>query len=711
MLTSVKITVFGAVYFGLVLGGSVFACGPDFPNRLLIGGDNVVFKAPETNFYKEITSIKPPYEPVFKAVNRGRVQYAVFNVNADVADLADALAGTGLSEKSRQVVVDQYRSAREKLLQFQNARTEWQFFRDAKTKPPKPLAEPKFVVPVLPKEVPAEFADYYSGAAYYHMSQNNKAQEAWSRLLRRPKKDRHYRSTWATFMLGRMMHDKPRSAIKYYKAVRQLAGDGFADSIGLAAASYGWQGRMLLDMKRYDEAVELYLVQKATGDKTALMSLSFAARDCFANPDASVYAKMADNKIARQVMTAYVITRRFNKADTLRWLDAVRKANVLNFEETDRLALAAYQAGEIDLAIRWLDTGREDTNLGKWLRAKLLLYDGKVEQAAKLLAGIVPEFPAASIPIVDDYQKQFIDRRVRGELGVLYLARRQYVESLDVLIAGGYWEDAAYVAERVLTPQELIEYVDLKWPPVKGQIDERILQPWKYGDPDWFSVRIRYLLARRLSRLGMFDKANEYYPPKWQKRLDIYLLALSDGEDNGKSRTLRASKLWKAACITRYEGMELFGTEVAPDWYYYGGHFDREPLHYFRGSDEYARLTYPKRKRNLSGQFENSKVVPVSKDEQKKIQMHTITPELRFHYRYKAVDLAWRASKLMDDQSDETARVLCIAGSWMVGRDQEAADRFYKSMVRRCGTTELGKEADKLRWFPKIEIDKDKLLE
>jgi len=64
----------------------------------------------------------------------------------------------------------------------------------------------------------------------------------------------------------------------------------------------------------------------------------------------------------------------------------------------------------------------------------------------------------------------------------------------------------------------------------------------------------------------------------------------------------------------------------------------------------------------------------------------------------------------MPDNNDETARMLCIAGSWIKGKDPEGADRFYKALVRRCGKTELGKQADKLRWFPKISEEKDQPL-
>lgn len=56
----------------------------------------------------------------------------------------------------------------------------------------------------------------------------------------------------------------------------------------------------------------------------------------------------------------------------------------------------------------------------------------------------------------------------------------------------------------------------------------------------------------------------------------------------------------------------------------------------------------------------------------------------------------------MDDQSDETAAVLCEAGTWLKVRDPKAADRFYKALVRRCGTTDLGRRADQLRWFPPL---------
>ncbi len=80
-------------------------------------------------------------------------------------------------------------------------------------------------------------------------------------------------------------------------------------------------------------------------------------------------------------------------------------------------------------------------------------------------------------------------------------------------------------------------------------------------------------------------------------------------------------------------------------------------------------------------------------------------PDRRFHYRWQAAALAWEAAQLMPNNTDETARVLCTAGTWLKDRDPEGADQFYKALVRRCRKTALGRQADVLRWFPAQSID------
>jgi hypothetical protein len=77
-------------------------------------------------------------------------------------------------------------------------------------------------------------------------------------------------------------------------------------------------------------------------------------------------------------------------------------------------------------------------------------------------------------------------------------------------------------------------------------------------------------------------------------------------------------------------------------------------------------------------------------------------PEKRFHYRYRAAELAWWAASLLPNESEETARILHTAGGWLKARDPQAANPFYQALVLRCGGTELGRAAAKVRWFPRV---------
>jgi nucleoid-associated protein YgaU len=98
-----------------------------------------------------------------------------------------------------------------------------------------------------------------------------------------------------------------------------------------------------------------------------------------------------------------------------------------------------------------------------------------------------------------------------------------------------------------------------------------------------------------------------------------------------------------------------------------------------------------------------AEVVAASAEEIQRAARHGTDPNQRFHYRYQATLLAWEAAKLMPNNSDETARMLCTAGSWLKQRDPETADFFYKMLVRRCRKTAIGDQADRMRWFPVLD--------
>ena len=322
-----------------------------------------------------------------------------------------------------------------------------------------------------------------------------------------------------------------------------------------------------------------------------------------------------------------------------------------------------------------------------WIGSKLLLRAGKIQEASALLARASQTFPADESwdnhAIDYEYEPLVPADQTKRELGALKLSRGQYVESLDLLLRGRSWTDAAYVAERVLTADELKAYVDQNWPARRAMEQPPLTDPfWGSNEDTNLVVRLRALLARRLTRSGRWKDARAYYSADLQVRLDVYIAAIRAGHDAQRSAADRAASLWEAAKIARNEGMQLLGTELDPDYRIWDGQFGDEP------GDQ------------MTERKPSTQMIAPTADERARAAQLAAKVNKRFHYRYIAAEHAWAAAQLMPDESDATAKILCEAGSWLKYRAPDDADRFYKALVKRCGATRLGREADRLRWFP-----------
>jgi len=532
---------------------------------------------------------------------------------------------------------------------------------------------------------PAEFDLYEAGLERFRAGDHAGARAQWERLLALPAGERKWRSTWASYMLGRSWHAAdPARAAGFYARTRELAAQGFADSIGLATASIGWDGRLAYDQGDLLRAIHLYLEQGAAEDPTAVMSL-WRCADLVHRLDESGLDRLAGDPWSRRIVTAWLVSEhRFEHDDETiqrtrpqglaeRWLAAVERRGAQEIAFADMVAWAAYQAARFDLAGRWAARAGDDAPRAAWVRAKLAMREGRLDDSAALLSKAVRAMPRA--PKGEGAGQV----TAAGEAGVLLLTARQYEEALDSLLLGAHWHDAAYIAERVLSLDELVAYVDRRWP-------EQL--PAKARD-GVFSTReaVRHLLARRLMRAGEIARAHPYFPVKFRPVVDRLAVCLEEGRAAGRAKQARARSLLEAARITRHLGMELLGSELAPDWAVSSGGSRNEDV-------------FEARKR-ISAE-ERTAVQP---DEARRVKSSEIEPELRFHYRYLACDLAWEAASLMPDGSDQTAAVLCEAGSWIKLLEPKLADRFYKAMVNRCGSTRLGKQADEARWFPELRED------
>jgi hypothetical protein len=844
------------------------ACGPFFPNWMLAQGDSAVLASPETVFSKALERLLPP--PTTTLADSAGYE-PQRTLQAEVADLKEALNKAGVAAGQRDAIVARHLAERGKIGVF--APFDKETTLDAESGPfwggkafmlrPNPTNNTRIqgVMPQITPGLPGEFADYFQGSVAWHLGNFSAARSAWLNLLGRPPAERHFKSTWAAFMLGRSWEEENRSrAMGYFQKVRDLARHGFADSLGLAVASLGWEARLDWREGRSVEAIGLYLEQAAAGDPSAEGSLRFVASAALERA-APALGPLARDARARAVVTAYIVSGGYRKAPidvdgtlkeaglqawekasarftrlpapkanwhtlsrpVLLWLEAVEGAGVKNLESAELLALAAYQAGEIETARRWL--GRAQPSLlTQWLQAKLLLRDGQVDEAAALLTKVCRHFPleppgtnAQTGGRLQDtlvaYANPYFDRsgmasaaeQTRAELAVFRLARRQFVEALDLFLHSSpdYWMDAAYVGERVLTLDELKGYVDRQWPPeppsaarpkqngAEAELSEQgAAAPNRSAPPGQL---IRYLLARRLARAWRFIEARPYYPPDWQPCFDQFLATWREAERMDRPQMERALVLLEAAFLARKHGLELMGTEVEPDWRIHAGNFEEgvtvasrvglqvsnhltasteeveratqhaatpeQRWHYRRtaaaiaweaawmmrnaqspgqppeeraramfeaaqtlrhssispdGLDlravkdfDFVRAAAPSEASlasRLSGQTSNFFALPVNTMTMTLpgAMTNRPSPDILWRRGYTTAALAWEATQLLPNNSDETARVLCLGGRW-IDWDPPVADLFYKALVRRCRKTAMGAEADRIRWFPRLD--------
>jgi hypothetical protein len=205
------------------------------------------------------------------------------------------------------------------------------------------------------------------------------------------------------------------------------------------------------------------------------------------------------------------------------------------------------------------------------------------------------------------------------------------------------------------------------------------------------------LLGRRLVREDHYAEAAAYLSKPYDKVLEKYVKALKDGTNEKLSKTERAHAYFTAAWIARYDGMELMGTEVAPDAFVESGSFEIPDIAKQRRSGVYQTISYD---RNGEEKKKRSPIVlKPSPQELQRLNANKIEPEVRFHYRLVAGALAIKAPALLPDNSEEPADVVNQAGIWVKDRDEKTGNRYYQIIDRRCSKTKIGQTDEAKHWF------------
>lgn len=356
----------------------------------------------------------------------------------------------------------------------------------------------------------------------------------------------------------------------------------------------------------------------------------------------------------------------------------------------DQLAALAYRKGDYELAGRL--AAMKPGPLASWVQAKLALQKGDLAQAAKFYAQASAAFPATGDGPQGSALSAAERSRLAGEGGTVALARGEYVAALDQLMpmADTYWGDVVHIAERVLTVDELKAYVDAKVPAsvVAGWTQTVDNKQWPNTLLDTLGVgykydeeadRLRYqgaplalrsLLARRLMRAGRGKEALAYYHnPAVAKDARAYL----DARDDAGSAWWAASRArawFQAAQLARTKGMEIMGTEGAPDEAALQGAYD---VGIGQAMLPPAGVAY------------------VTDGERKRFADSAPQPDQRFHYRFIATDAAEHAADQLPHTSQAYAATLCWAVTY--APDQRIAtwtndpatieDPYWQSVVRR----------------------------
>jgi hypothetical protein len=520
-------------------------------------------------------------------------------------------------------------------------------------------------------QLPPELRWYLAGAVAFGAGDNASAAGYFKKVLALPAEQRASRSTWAAYSLGRALFamsaeagaapDLLEQSAKAFEQTRQLSIDGFSDPLELGVASLGEEARVVRTAGDWNRAIELYATQNLHGSAVGYTSLKVLMADLLALPDDQL-AELLKGQPVQQLVTASLISRLGlsfgdQPANEQKMIKLLQSSTRGSLENADRLAAMNYQQGDYASAKAFLEHAG-DGGLAWWLRAKLAVRDGDKSAAAAAYAKAAQAFPnneSWGERRTPDYDYETLQPkcRVEGESAILALQRGDYLQAFDQLYRSKsiYWFDAATVAERVLTLEELKHYVDTQVPappPLSQQERDNYV-------PLPVAASLRNLLGRRLLREGHYEQALAYFDNDGLRHKARLYGEQRQAADSAWWPTRRAAALFNAAWTAREWGMDILGYEMAPDYATFGGNY----------SLENAEL----------------KVGPLmAEDEVKRQQASAAQPDQRYHYRFVATALASRAADNLPHTSQAFAAVLCEASGWNSSLEEQSA--IYQRYVK-----------------------------
>ena len=686
---------------------TVLACGP-FLARTVLDRPRAALATPVGAFGYELAVIdrhRSGNPPGIRASTRpAPLPYKPFDPSDQIIDEITELEGwwktQGKSEQEVEELAKNYQDWRAENT-AENATT------------PGATVEENAAEPPVNIPLPDDVSYYLESVAALRSGDRAKARKIWQELLELPKEQRQMRSSWAAWMLAKTSRTL-RDAEPWFERVNSLAAEGFADSLNLSAAALGWRAALENDPI---EKLLLYYEGATAGCSRLLVDVRNSSLAIALTTDTTLMERTVRNPLASKIVTAAIVCQDDNP-DFIeirqRWIPVLEKLGSQDVANASRIAWLCYRDGQFEDAVKWAGVARKDDPSALWLLGKLELRKGKADRAARILGKAISYFRPLRDDDIDPNLRQaswrdteLMAEVVRGtfiaDYGMTLIAREEFINAMDWLDRGSYSKDATYLAEHILTTDELLSWVEHRfpsWAPKPGDNE-----PW-YGGVRTSGDRWRYLVGRRLAREYRYKEARPFIPEPIQKAFDRYVELHRAGRGGEYSGDQQAAILWEKALIHRKLGMELFGYNGYPDGGYYQGYFPATDTGVYRrvfSGETIEDQNYSGPSWFLKDAHDNLKQGPavpaISKDELRRLMDASPNPSKRFHYRYNAAAIAWEAANHLPNGHPALAYIYNTAGGWIKYRDPNAADRYYKALVWRNLDTDAGMEADEKRWF------------
>ncbi len=602
--------VFGG---GLLTAIVIWACGPDFGVSLLLERKEAALARPAVSFYRALETLVPAPFP-------GLQPFDPYHWDS----------GTQQEEEKEKALAP-------KLVQIRSltdGAKAWQ----------------------AGDGLPEAVRLYTAGAVAFHARQLDYAARQFTAVTALPEPARASRALWAEFMLGRVaaLRNDRAAAIRHFTAVREsVAHRQTPDPLGLALASFGEEAQMYWQARELKPAVTLYAQQAAYGAGSGLASLIVVAGETL--KDDTLLDQAVREPLVRKLLLVYLSARGDDPVRVKRLASALERANITDVTDLGLLATTSYSVGEFALAGR-LAAREPDGAAAAWVRAKLALRDGNSDTARA-------EY-AKALTAARKQQSAVDSARLAAETGLNQVSRGEYTEALELFLeavdpannyigSADYWTDAAYLAERVLTVEELQRIVDRRVPDAV-KFERKADEEWATGPAP---LRLRALLARRLMRAGRYDDAARYFDEANVREAAVaYAGALQRAQSAWRPAVWRAEAWLAAARLARKHGIDILGFELAPDYAIYSGHYEWPP-------DEDLQKEAPAAETKLA-------------------KASASTRPARFHYRLTAADHAQQAASLVPARSAAFGAILCEAASWNIDKHPDTAKALYQRYVR-----------------------------